>query len=106
MPSIMLQNQAAGTANALDGLQFQQLDTPALVSVYGSTAVTGGNIDFSVGSEQYLDGAQLNVEASADVVDIDRDQVLFREPVPAGKMFLAVNAQICAVLVVIEPIRG
>lgn len=102
MPSIMLQNVAAGTSNALDGLKFQTLEGPALISVYASTAVAGGNLDFAVGSEDFLDSAEVNIEASADVVDTDRDQVLFREPVPAGKMFLAVNAQICNVLVVIE----
>lgn len=102
MPSIMLKNIAAGTANALDGLKFQELQGPALISIFGTTAVAGGTIDFAVGSEDFLDSAELNIEASADVVDTDRDQVLMREPVPAGKMFLAVNAQICNVLVVIE----
>lgn len=100
----MLQNIAAGTANALDGLQFQQLDRPSLISIYASCAANGGLISFSVGSEQYLDDAEVNVETSADVVDIDRDQVLFREPVPAGKMFLPVGGQISNVLVVIEPV--
>ena len=102
MPAIKLMNLAAGTANALDGLKFQELTGPALVTIYGSTATSGGNIDFAVGSEDFLDAAELNVEGSADVVDTDRDLVLDREPVPAGKMFLAVNSQICNVLVVIE----
>lgn len=102
MPSIMLKNQAAGTANVLDGLKFQELLRPSLITIYATTAVAGGNIDFAVGSEDFLDAAQVNIESSADVVDTDRDQVLMREPVPPGKMFLAVNAQICNVLVVIE----
>lgn len=102
MPSIMLKNVAAGTANALDGLQFQDLDGPALVSIYGSTPTAGGNIDYSVGTERYLVGAQVNIEVAADVVDNDRDQVLFREPVAAGRQYLGVNDQICNVLVVIE----
>lgn len=103
MASIALKNVAAGTANALDGLKFQEIPPGgALVSIYGSTAVAGGNIDFSVESEDFLKAAELNIEASADVVDTDRDQVLFRQEVPQGKMFLAVNAQVCNVLVVIE----
>lgn len=104
MPAIKLNNVAAGTANALDGLKFQQLPGPSLVSVYGSAAVAGGNIDFAVDSEDFLKGAQLNIEASADVVDVQRDILLDREPMPAGKMFLAVNDQICNVLVVIESV--
>lgn len=105
MPSIMLKNVAAGTANALDGLQFQDIEEPgALVTIFASTAVAGGNIDYRVGSEVYLQGAAVNIEAAADVVDNDRDGVLFREAVPAGKQFLAVNAQICNLLVSIEPL--
>ena len=102
MPSIMEKNVAAGTTNALDGKKFENLEGPALISLYASTAVAGGNVDFSVGSEDFLKGAGVNIESSADVVDTDRDQVLFREPVPAGKMFLAVNAQVCNYLLVIE----
>jgi len=102
MPSIKRVNIAAGVVNDLDGLQFQDIPEPgALVSIYGSTAVVLGNIDYSVGTERFLVGAQLNVETT-DVVDTSRDMVLDREPVPAGKQFLAVNAQICNYLIVIE----
>lgn len=107
MPAIMLKNVAAGTANALDGLQFQDIPEPgALVSIFGTTAVAGGNIDYRVGTETFLQAAEVNIEAAADVVDNDRDQVLMREPVPAGKQFLAVNAQVCNLLVVIEQLPG
>lgn len=104
MPSIQETNVAAGTSNALDGKKFQKLDAPALISLYGSTAANGGTLSFSVGSEDFLKDAEVNVEASADVVDTDRDQLLFREPVPAGEMFLEVGAQICNYLLVIEPV--
>lgn len=103
MPAIMLKNVAAGTANALDGLQFQDIPEPgALISIFATTAVAGGNIDYRVGTESFLQAAAVNIEGAADVVDTDRDQVLMREPVPAGKQFLAVNTQICNLLVMIE----
>jgi len=104
MPAISLKNVAAGTSNCLDGLKFQNLQGPALISIYASTAVAGGNIDFSVDTEDFLKAAEANIEASADVVDTDRDLILLREPVPAGKMFLSVNAQICNVLVMIDEV--
>lgn len=107
MPSISLKNIAAGVANALDGLQFQDIPGPgALVTVYASTAAAGGSIDYSVGTERFLSGAELNIELSADVVTTDRDMVLDREPVPPGKQFLAVNAQIGNLLVIIEQLPG
>ena len=107
MPSIRVNNVAAGTANAVDGLQFQDIPEPgALVSIYASTAVALGTIDYSVGTERFLVGAAVNIELSADVVNTDTDLVLDREPVPAGKQFLAVNAQVCNFLVVIEDLPG
>jgi len=104
-PSISLKNVAAGTANALDGLQFQDIPEPgALVSIYASTPTAGGTITYSIGSERFLVAAQTNIETSADRVDTSVDMILDREPVPPGKQFLAVDAQIGNVLVVIEDI--
>jgi len=103
MPSIMLKNVAAGTANAVDGLQFQDIPLGgALISIFASTPAAGALISYSVGTERFLVDAAVNIESSADVIDTQRDSVLDREPVPAGKQFLAVAAQIANVLVVIE----
>jgi len=103
MPSIRRSNVAAGTANDVDGLQFQDIPEPgALVSIYASTAAAAGNIDYSVGTERFLVAASVNIEVATDVVQNDRDLILDREPVPAGKQFLAVNGQVCNYLIVIE----
>ena len=107
MPSIRLSNVAAATANCLDGLQFQDIPgSGALVSIYASTAVAAGNVSYSVGTERFLVASSCNIESSADVVNTERDLILDREPVPAGKQFLAVDDQICNVLVVIEQLPG
>ena len=106
MPSIRLSN-AAISANILDGLQFQDIPSPgALVTIYASTAVALGLISYSVGTERFLVDAGVNIEGAVDAVDTQRDMVLDREPVPAGKQFLAVAAQVCNVLVVIEDLPG
>lgn len=103
MPSIRRSNVAAATANDLDGLQFQDIPEPgALVTIYASTAIAGGTIDYSVGTERFLVGASINIENSADEVLTNRDMILDREPVPSGKQFLAVNLQVANYLVVIE----
>ena len=103
MPSIRLSNIAAGTANALDGLQFQDIPDPgALVTIYASTAVALGTISYSVGTERFLVAAAINIEQNADEVNTNVDMVLDREPVPAGKQFLAVDGQVANLLVVIE----
>jgi len=102
MPSIRV-NNAAIQANAVDGLQFQDIPAGgALVTIYGSTAVALGLISYSVGTERFLVDAGVNVEQNADEVNTQTDMVLDREPVPAGKQFLAVAAQVCNFLIVIE----
>ncbi len=107
MPAISLKNIAAGTANALDGLTFQDIPEPgALVTIYGSTAAAGGLLSYSVGTERFMVAAEANIEGSADVTSTEVDMLLEREPVPAGKQFLAVDAQICNVLVIIEMLPG
>ncbi len=102
MPSIRISN-AGVQANALDGLQFQDIPEPgALVSIYASTAVALGTISYSVGTERFLVLASVNIEQSADEVDTNLDMILDREPVPAGKQFLSVEGQVANFLVVIE----
>jgi len=103
MPSIMRKNVAAGVANAVDGLQFQDIESPgALITIYASTPTAGGLISYSVGTERFLVDAAVNIEGSADVVSTDADKVLDREPVPPGKQFLGTVAQIINFLLVIE----
>lgn len=103
MPAIMLKNIPAGTANALDGLKFQEIPQGgAFVTIYASSAAAGGRLSYSVENEDHLVNAEPNVETSADVVDTDRDLILDREPVGSGKQFLSTSAQITNVLLVIE----
>jgi len=105
MPAIRLSNIAAGVANALDGLQFQDIPEPgALITIYASTAVALGTISYSVGTERFLVSASINIEQNADQVSTNIDMVLDREPVPAGKQFLAVDGQVANMLVIIEPV--
>lgn len=106
-PSIRRSNVAAGTPNDVDGLQFQDIPEPgALITIYASTAIAAGNIDYSVGTERFLVAASVNIEQNADEVNTNVDLVLDREPVPAGKQFLAVNGQACNYLIVIEDLPG
>ena len=102
MPSIRLSN-AGVQANALDGLQFQDIpEGGALVTIYASTAAALGTISYSVGTERFLVLASVNIEQSADEVNVNVDMILDREPVPAGKQFLSVEGQIANILIVIE----
>jgi hypothetical protein len=104
MPAISLPNIVAGTANALAGNTFEELEGPALVSVWGSAAVAGGTITMGVegGNRVVLDGYALNTEQNADEVNASFDKVLIREPVGPGKMRLTTAAQVTNVRILIE----
>lgn len=92
MPSVKRVNVAT-TTNAMNGLKFEDIPPGgALLSLYASGVTAGDTIGLSVGSEDFLVDAECNIEASADVVDTDRDQILFQEPVPEGKIFMPISA--------------
>lgn len=97
-------NVAAGTANDMNGLKFEDIRSSrgALVTLYGSTAVAGGLMSYAIDSEDFMIDASVNIEISADVVDKQRDLLLDREPVPQGKQFVKVDAQICNYLLIVE----
>lgn len=103
MPAIKLVNQAT-SANAVNGLKYEDIPAGgALLSLYASAVTATDTIGLSVGSEDFLVDASPNIEASADVVDTDRDQILFQEPVPAGKLFVPVAATTAVnILIVLE----
>lgn len=104
MPSIMLRNVAT-TTDALNGLKFKQQQRPALVSLYASGATAADTVSFSVDQQEFLVNGAVNIEGSADVVDTDRDQCLFSEPVPAGEYFMPVTATAgVGITLVIEPL--
>lgn len=91
MPTTSRRNIAA-TGDALNGLKFKVLP-PSLVTVAAASSAAGGVFSYSVGSEKELCAdAAVNIEISADVIDMSRDIILSREPAPAGEHFLNVTA--------------
>lgn len=103
MPSISQKNVSAGTANAVEGLKFSKIPAGgALLTLYGSTATAGGNLDVSVDQEDFAKALALNTEQNADEVNTDFDLVMDREPLPPGDLFIAVNDQICNFVAILE----
>jgi len=103
MPVIQLKNQAAGTENIVSGLAFQDIpEGGALVSIFATTAAAGGTLSYNVGNERFCVAAQLNIESAVDVIDMARDVLLDREPVPSGKQFVAIDSQVGNVRIEIE----
>ncbi len=93
MPTTSRRNVAA-TGDALNGLKFKTLARASLVTVAASSQAAGGTFGYTVGSNAELcdSNTAVNIEASADIVDMQRDLVLSREPAPPGEHFLDVTA--------------
>jgi len=97
MPSICRDNVAAATANALTGLKNNTVGPDgAYLTLFASTPTTGGNVDFTAEGGNLLisDAAAVNTEQNADEVAVPLDLIALNEPVAAGELFLAINAQI------------
>lgn len=103
MPAIKLVNQTT-SQNVVNGLKFEDIPPGgALLSLYATGTNNADRIGVTVGSEEFLSDAAVNIESAADVIDTDRDQILFQEPVPEGKLFVPVTATAAVnVLIVLE----
>jgi hypothetical protein len=92
MPSIKIANQATNT-DALSALKFRKILRPSLVSLWCSAVTVTDTISFGSQDRDVLQLANPNIESSADVVDTDRDQILFAEPFdPPDELFMPVTA--------------
>lgn len=91
MPTIKVSNQATA-ANALALLKFNRLTSPALISLWAAGVTVTDTLGLSIGDREVLVGANPNIEISADVVDTNRDQILFAEPAEPGmELFMPVT---------------
>jgi len=84
----VMKNQAilavAAIENVLEGLDFQQLPWPALISLYASVSAVTATIGFKFDSEAIAaDGSLPNVAVGAGIVRKDTDVLFFEEFAPA-----------------------
>lgn len=106
MPATKVVNQADST-NAMNGLQFEDIPPGgAWISLWASGVTVLDTIGLKVGQKDYLAAAEVNIEISADVVDVARDQILFREPMRSGKIFLAVSVTTALNFLLVQEYRN
>jgi hypothetical protein len=105
MPAIKRTVDAAAE-NALEGLKFSVLNSPALVSLYASSGTAGNSLSFSIGDRDILVDAAINLEVRDRTIDTSVDALLIQEAVPAGKMYLNLPTPTTDITyqIVIEPL--
>lgn len=84
---------SATTSDALAQAQFNVIPPRgARLNLWIAGVTKTDSYGLSVGSQVIIvNGTNVNIEASADVIDNDRDQVLFDELVPGGQLFMPVT---------------
>ena len=92
MPSLRF-NVSATTPDAMSNRKFNIIPAGgAILNIWASCVVVTDSFGVSVGDRDIMvDGSLMNIEGSADAVDIDRDQVVFNETVDGGQIFLPVT---------------
>ncbi len=91
MPSLRF-----GTATSTDALANRKFAIVppggAIINMWAASVTNGDTFGLSIGDRDIIvNGAEMNIEVSADVIDIQRDQVVFNEVVGPGQLFLPVT---------------
>jgi len=91
MPSI--KTLSATSADAFSNLKFADIPaTGAIINMWAAGATAADTIALSVGDRDILVASECNIEASADRVSVDTDQLIFNEVVGGGHIFVPIVA--------------
>lgn len=92
MPSLRF-NVSATTPDAMSNRKFNIIPAGgAVLNLWGAGVTLTDSFGVSVGDRDIMvDGSLLSIEVSADVIDVDRDQLVFNEIVEGGQIFLPVT---------------
>lgn len=82
----------AVTADALADEEIRQVLEPSVVSLWGACVTNGDTLGLRLGKSVIMETDEMNIEASADVIDTDRDQLIFSEIVGVGNLRAPVDA--------------
>jgi len=93
MPSIKPPGGGTST-DALSNLKFSVVPLGgAILNFWAAGDDVADTVGLSIGDRDILvAGSECNIEVSADAITVDRDQLIFNEPVGAGQLFLPVTA--------------
>lgn len=92
MPTIR-KRVAATTTNALSTEKFRYIGgAGAIVNLWAAGVTNSDDVGLSINTRELIPaGTDINIEASADVIDSDRDQLLYNEVVEPGELYLPVT---------------
>lgn len=92
MPSLRFRVSAT-TTDALANRKFSVVPARgAIINLWGAAVTATDTWGISIGDRDIaVNGSAINIEVSADVIDTDRDQMVFNELIGGGQLFLPVT---------------
>lgn len=104
MPSIR-KRITATTANCLSTEKFRYIGgNGAIVNMWAAGVTNSDDVGLAINARDIIPaGTDINIEASADVIDTDRDQILYNEIVEPGELYCPITVTTeCQILISIK----
>lgn len=80
---------ASDSGNVLAGLDFEFIDTPALITVWASSDDPANiTMTFQVGTQVLANNVRPNLETAVAAINLDRDRIIDRQLVAGGRLSL------------------
>lgn len=83
---------AAVSGDVLSDEEIRRVDTPSTINLWASCVTKGDKLGLLLNRTEILPADNINLEASADVIDTSRDQLLFNTVVGRGQLRAPVPA--------------
>jgi len=98
----------AATDDAIAGDEIRRVEGPSIVNMWGSCVTKGDKLSLFLNKVEIYPSDNVNIEASADVIDTDRDQLVFNCFVGEGQLRCGVSAVTTELqfLLSVEPVIG
>ena len=77
---------SATTNDAISTEEIRRVEVPSQIDMWGSAVTETDQIGLLLNKTEIMPAGILNTEAASDVVDTDRDQLVFSEFVGAGQL--------------------
>lgn len=98
----------AVTADAISTEEIRRVERPSVVNMWASCVTNGDTIGLLLNSTEIMPTDEMNIEISADVIDVNRDQLVFGTVVGRGQLRVPIGAVVTELqfLLSVEPIIG
>lgn len=98
----------AATDDAIANDEIRRVEVPSIVNLWASCVTKGDKLSLFLNKVEIYPSDNVNIEASADVIDTDRDQLVFNALVGEGQLRAGVAAVTTELqfLLSVEPFLG